>query len=327
MKALIELLDRDGQVRQAHAVHDWPLALGRALDNDVVLSDPHVAAHHLRIEPGAAGLELVALDSLNGVPFGRRRLRAGERATLDPGAAPVEIGAGRTRLQLRFADQPLAPERPLAAARGPGRTTVWVGAALLLLALLFETWLVNDPTELPAAFAGLVLGAAVGVGVWCGAWALLTKTFTRRTRFGWHLKVVLFAALAWLAADTLPSLVGFAFSWPAVSDFGFLLSDAIGAAALYYHLLALEPTRLRLMRAVAVVAWLSAVGLGLWFNQQREQRYGEELYLSHLFPPALRLARPVSAETFVGGLTPLQATLERRAKEPPPGEEDRDDAN
>ena len=55
--AVLELLDRDGHVRQSVAVPHWPLRIGRALDNDVVLSDPHVAAHHLVLEPsGAAGL-------------------------------------------------------------------------------------------------------------------------------------------------------------------------------------------------------------------------------------------------------------------------------
>jgi hypothetical protein len=42
--------------------------------------------------------------------------------------------------------------------------------------------------------------------------------------------------------------------------------------------------------------------------------------MSHLFPPAVRLARPVAADKFVDGLAPLQAVLDKRAKEPPRGD-------
>jgi hypothetical protein len=47
--------------------------------------------------------------------------------------------------------------------------------------------------------------------------------------------------------------------------------------------------------------------------------------MSHLFPPALRLARPVEAEAFIDGLAPLQAVLDRRAQEPPRGDDGDDD--
>ena len=66
--ALIEWLDRDGHVQRGADVQRWPLSLGRALDNTVVLDDPHVAAHHAVLDLDAEGrLQLQALPSLNGV--------------------------------------------------------------------------------------------------------------------------------------------------------------------------------------------------------------------------------------------------------------------
>ena len=112
--ALLELLDRDGSVRQAIPVHAWPLTLGRALDNDVVLSDPHVAAQHLRVEAVERGLDLVAGATANGVQANTARLRAGERMTLPLQGEPAEITAGRTRLRLRLPEHTLAPELPFA---------------------------------------------------------------------------------------------------------------------------------------------------------------------------------------------------------------------
>ena len=53
--ALLEVLDRDGMVRQAWRIDRWPVTIGRALDNDVVLTEPHVAAHHATIQLLAGG--------------------------------------------------------------------------------------------------------------------------------------------------------------------------------------------------------------------------------------------------------------------------------
>ena len=320
---LLEILDRDGQVRQVYAVQHWPLRVGRALDNDVVLSDPHVAAEHLNIGPGEYGLMLTVGASRNGVRLGQRALRGGDRTALPAGVEPIALTAGRTRLRLRLPEHTLAPELALAptvsfARRlGPG-----LAAALLLVAgMLFKVYLDTDPDGLARAAGAMLLTTLIGAAVWCGAWALLSKTFTRQARFGWHLRVFVFASLALLANSALPALVAFALSWPRLSDFAFVGDIAIAAAALYFHLLAVEPAHPRALRWVAVSCALIGAALTLWFNVQRSGRYGDEIYMSHLFPPALRLARPVAVDAFIDGLAPLKATLDRKASEPDRGDD------
>lgn len=319
--ALLEVLDRDGQVRLSHPVEHWPLTLGRALDNDVVLADPHVASHHLRIDEGEAGLAMVVGDTRNGVESGRRRLRSGESHAIDA-AAPAEWIVGRTHLRLRLPQHPVPAELPLAAVSTRARRFGPVLTALLVLlaALSFNTWLETDPDNLGRSLGSMLVATLTGMAVWVGLWALLSKTFTRQTWLGWHLKVFLFASIAWMVCDVVPELLGFALSWPWISDFGFVASYAVGAAALYFHLLAVEPARKRLMRGVATSAFVVGVALSLWFNYQRSDRFGAELYMSHLFPPSLRIARPVEPDRFVDGLTQLKPLLDKRAREPGRGD-------
>jgi hypothetical protein len=319
---LLEVLDRDGQVRQTLIVRHWPLRVGRALDNDVVLADPHVAPHHLSVSPGDAGLVLQVGESFNGVLAGDRRLRGGEQLALADGLVPEDWTVGRTHLRLRLPGHAVAPELPLAAAATRARRfgPTLIAFVALFAALSFNTWLETDPDLLARTLGGMLLATGMGIAVWCGLWSLLSKTFTRQTYFGWHLKVFLIASIAWLVCDTVPDLLGFALSWPWVSDFGFVATYAVAAAALYFHLLAVEPARPRLLRGVALVAFTVGVTLSLWFNYQRNERLGAELYMSHLFPPVLRLVRPVAADRFIDGLTPLQAVLDKHAKEPPRGD-------
>lgn len=320
--AILEVLDRDGQVRSTHAVDHWPLTVGRAFDNDVVLADPYVAPHHLSVDDGEAGLTLAVGTTLNGLEVDGKRLRGGQSRTIDPALPPAEWIAGRTHLRLRLPQQPLPAELPLAAAATRARRFGPLLTALLVLlaALSFNTWLETDPDNLGRSLGGMLVATASGMAVWVGLWALLSKTFTRQTWLGWHLKVFLFASIAWMVCDVVPELLGFALSWPWVSDFGFVASYAVGATALYFHLLAVEPGRKRLMQAIAASALVLGVGLSLWFNYQRSDRFGAELYMSHLFPPSLRLARPIDADRFVDGLTQLKPLLDRRAKEPARGD-------
>jgi hypothetical protein len=322
-QALVEVLDRDGHVRQTFAITHWPLRIGRALDNDVALSDPHVAAEHLSIAPGEHGLALTVAATRNGVLLGRQRLASGARAALAAEGEPIELTIGRTRLRLRLPGHALAPELALApSASFTRRAAPLLIAALLLLAgALFRTWLDTDPDNLARAAGGVLLSAIVGGAVWCGAWALLSKTFTRQAHFGWHVRVFLLSGLAMLAVGSVPALIAFAFSWPWLTDFAFVGEIAVAAGALYFHLLAVEPARHRALKWAAAACAIVGVGLTLWFNVQRSDLFGDELYMNHLFPPAVRVARPVAADAFVDGLESLKATLDKKAKEPARGDE------
>jgi len=64
----IEVLSRDGEVVARERIEAPEARIGRAFDNDVVVNDPHVAPHHLRVFRGDDG-ELVAEDlgTLNGL--------------------------------------------------------------------------------------------------------------------------------------------------------------------------------------------------------------------------------------------------------------------
>ena len=336
--AVLDVLDRDGQPRQTFLVREWPLRVGRSLANDMVLADPHVAAQHFSIAPAdtdaradpdapadladpdahdARRLTLQVSGTRNGMQLGAKHLRAEERVALPPHGDALELTAGLTRLRLRLPGHTLAAELPLAATvplRGRVATMV-IAAALLLLGLLLRTWLDTDPDGFSRAAGSMGLGVVVAGGVWSGAWALLSKTFAHQARFSWHLRVFLLGSIAGLLVSALPPLLAFALSWPWLSDFAFIGTIVVASVALYFHLLAVEPARQRLMKAVAALCAVIGIALTLWFNVQRSDQFGDELYMNHLYPPALRLARPVATDAFVDGLAPLKATLDKKAKD------------
>ena len=322
--ALLEVVDRDGLVRQSWWIERWPVSIGRALDNTIVLSDPHVAAHHATIDVVAgvdatpAKVVVAAGETKNGVVVGRRDRIAGgtEREIADDGR-DVELQIGRAQLRLRLAGHALAAEQPMSAvADTEHRWPPTLGFAVAVLAVVLATaWVETDPEAVVRSAGMVVLSTIAGGAIWCGLWALLSKTFTRQSHFGWHVRVFVVASLVLLALAIVPPLFAFAFSWPWATDFSFVAVYATAAAAIYFHLLAVEPSRRKLMRGVAATGFVVGVALSLWFNVQRTGRPGEELYMNHLFPPQLRIARPTSVDRFIGGLAPMQAILDKQAKE------------
>jgi len=322
--ALLEVVDRDGLVRQSWRIERWPVSIGRALDNTIVLSDPHVAAHHATIDVVAgvdatpAKVVVAAGETKNGVVVGRRDRIAGgtEREIADDGR-DVELQIGRAQLRLRLAGHALAAEQPMSAvADTEHRWPPTLGFAVAVLAVVLATaWVETDPEAVVRSAGMVVLSTIAGGAIWCGLWALLSKTFTRQSHFGWHVRVFVVASLVLLALSIVPPLFAFAFSWPWATDFSFVAVYATAAAAIYFHLLAVEPSRRKLMRGVAATGFVVGVALSLWFNVQRTGRPGEELYMNHLFPPQLRIAKPKSVDRFIGGLAPMQAILDKQAKE------------
>jgi hypothetical protein len=329
--ALLEATDRDGSVRQSWRIEHWPFTIGRALDNDAVLSDPHVAAHHATIDfspgDGATAKAMITVragETMNGLAVGRERLGGGQGKAFDDSGRDLDLHVGRTTLRLRLPGHALAPEQMLAPMVGIERRWLpTLGLALtVIVVVLFNTYLDNDPDGLSRPIGGAVLTAVSGGAIWCGFWALLSKLFARQSNFAWHVRVFVIASLVMLAVTSVAPLIAFSLSWPWLTDFSFVAVFATMAAAIYFHLLAVEPGRQRLMRAVAATGFVVGVAITLWFNVQRTGRLGEELYMNHLLPPALRIARPVPVDRFVDGLAPMQAILDRQAKDKSGGEDD-----
>ena len=327
--ALLEVVDRDGLVRQAWRIEHWPVSIGRALDNTVVLSDPHVAAHHATLDlvdgvdvsPTKNNIKNSATKNNNSIS--QESVDSGSSSAIADSCRDLDLHIGRAQLRLRLPGHALGAEQamtPVVVSERRWLPTFGIALAVLLV-VLANTWIDTDPDGLARAAGAIVLTTIAGGAIWCGLWALLSKTFTRQSHFGWHVRVFVIASLVTLALAAVPPLFAFAFSWPWVTDFSFIAVYATVAGAIYFHLLAVEPARERLMRGVAATGFVVGVALTLWFNVQRTGRPGEELYMNHLFPPQLRLVKAKPVDSLIDGLTPMQAILDRKAKEQSGGDD------
>lgn len=315
--ALVELLDADGRVQQAWDVHAWPLRVGRALDNEVVLHDPHVAAHHAWIDLDADGrLVLHALASRNGVRVDEGAatltLAADQQAALAPLAA-WHVGA--STLRVRRLEDPLPAERAWHATTGgaPRRLTLLLLAALLAW-VAGTLWLENNPDATWENYLPGVLGLAGGLMLWVGAWGLMSKLFTRRFVVLPHLRVALSYLLAIVVVEAVLALAAYMLDWPWASRARELVAWLLIAAMLAHHLRVLLPAQRTRANVAAATLAVAAIGWTMALRWQHTDRLFEELYLATLPPPSWRLAPTQPPQVLIEDLRSLEEPLRARAR-------------
>jgi hypothetical protein len=319
--ALVQASERHGGLLGRLAVTQWPVTVGRALDADLPLDDPHLALQHLRIDRSGDGpVSVEVLQTRNGVSLRGRTRREGERFDWPAGE---DLHLGRLKLSLRLADEPQAAELPLASF--PWRTTGFTLALVFaVLALMFGmTWLETpEGSVLAQRLPALLAGTAGSIAVWSGLWALVTRLFTGRLWFWRHVRIACATLLGAQALETLAHLLAFMFSLESLARFDVqinLLAAAVGVVA---HLTVIAPHRRRGMAAIVAGLAVMVMTVLLSTSWLQTRRLSGQLYMSTLFPPSWRVARAVPLPQFLDEAGALRGRLDKRLKE----RQDEDDA-
>ena len=309
----IEVLSRHGDVASRVRIATDEARVGRAFDNDVVLDDPHVAPHHVRIFRGEDG-ELVAEDlgTLNGLCAEH----GAHRATRISLAKEPGLRVGRTIVRVRDAAHAVEPERLLTPPRAHARWAAGLATALVVLVAIVQ-WLAT--TGEPSANVAVlpILGIATAIAVWASLWSMQSRLFLGQARFALHLRIALTAALALLAWDQLDDTLAFAFASRAMAQYGSLGIWAILAGTCYAHLRAVDTRHMNF--AMSLVVALVAAGAALQYVGKSESQkvLGERATLGDLRPPAFRLVPLASADDFFRKVEATKRKVdELRVKEP-----------
>jgi hypothetical protein len=320
--ALIELLDRDGLPRQTLRVSQWPVRIGRAIDCDLVIDDPHVAAHHADLVWRDDGVHIEPAATVNGVRLGRATVAAGSAPRL-PTTGLVSLGT--TTLRVRLAGEVLPPEHKLADLHLGERRNIGVLAALMIFAALWKAldlWVSSVPGESSSTLAGHYLGTPVALVLWCALWALGSKLFQHYFAFWPHLRLALFWIMVALVTQAAAGQLAFALSMPVIDKLGHVVFAGAIAMLLWRHIGLVLPQRRHAFGLAIASAVTVGGGMLLADRALLQQPLVGDLYLGTISLPAVRLVKPVSADAFVKSAQPLEARLSRLAK---PGD-DGDDA-
>ena len=308
----VEVLSRHHDVVSRQRVGD-DARIGRAYDNDVVLDDPHVAPHHLRIVRDEAGT-LFAEDqgSLNGL----YAAEADERQARIPLDGQRILRVGRTLLRVRPASFEVPPERPVGRA-----VRVWPAIATLAvcaIALAAATLWLNETRETQLSRYLLpMLAVVLVVLVWTTGWAVLSRIFAAGAHFDRHLLVALCGLLAFFLFDELTDFGAFAFSSRGLADYAYIGNWLLFAALCFVHLRVMGPRRLPLKAGVVGALAVAAIAAQTVSRSDESSLAGQQSYLANLKPPMFRLKRPQTLDAFLGDTDRVKNALDKARLQPP----------
>jgi hypothetical protein len=312
----VEVISHHGEVAARLPIDGAEARVGRAFDNDVVVDDPHVAPHHLRIHRGEDG-ELVAEDlgTLNGLfpEHGGRRV---ERLSLakEPG-----FRIGRTTIRVRDAAHPVAPEKLLTAPRAHAAWAGTLGAVLLLMLLVVQWFGFTSQPNANAVFLPL-LGFVTVLALWTSVWSVLSRIFFGHAQFALMLRIAVTACIALVVWDQVAETASFSLAWRDAAEYSGLGAWALLGAACYGHLHAIGPKHMRAAMTLVIALVVAGAAMQYFGRSETRKLVGQRASLGDLRPPAFRMVPLASSDDFFRRAEGAKARVDKaRTKEPTGG--------
>ena len=312
MSWVVEQLHRDGSVLVRLPLSDAPgaissLRIGRALDNELVLDDPHCAGHHARLEIAAdCSARLFDLGTSNGIiAVGNKRAAVHEVKSDEP------FRLGQTMIRVRSSDWPIAPERPLS------RRAVWpfalLGLTLVLVHGAWQFWLRDVQEKSPPYLYGLS-SLAAAMCLWSALYALFGRLITGAERFFSHLAIACTGYLVGTLLLNSLELIAFSMSWLWPVRITQPVVVIVAAMTVRFHLRLADPRHWHTLRIGLVLVAAIAITIPIAQHWVSHQRLTDVQTLSAIEYPALRLARPVPLDDFSATAASLKAHVDKARK-------------
>lgn len=210
-KLVLEITNHTGDGRVIYRPLDsFPVTVGRGFHNDIIITDPHVSAQHMRIDFDGEKFQITDLGSENGVSVNEQHYKAGGGA-LKSGDT---LQAGRTMIRVFEPSHPVPPAQRLMRANPvllwlSRPATVWISFLMVLAAVVtqayFETW------EIDAAGTVTSIGLSVAavIMIWSALWGVAGKLVRHKSRFRSHVALFSLFGIAMTVCTMVLSYVEF----------------------------------------------------------------------------------------------------------------------
>lgn len=302
----VEILNHSGDVQSRHKFSELPIRIGRSYSNDIILDDHHTAAEHAIIEQAEDGnIILRDLGSKNGIKIKGK----GQSRVLLTGDTVTQLG--HTHIRVRDSHYTVSAEVDDATDhRWQGWPLFACAIAFICALSLADTWL-NDISENKAT--DYIMGIVpwlMSAAAWAAIWALANRVFAGTTNFGRHLFILSCGLLSMQIAEYLYIIAGFSFSWETPLLYKDHFAIAMAVITIYCHLRLINPRKRKFLSILCVCAAITISGLKLMHNYQTTNKFADELYMSEMLPPAMRVSRNHSLQEFDQSIHDLKKEID-----------------
>jgi len=313
---VLEVLEKSGKVRERVRLGSFPVRVGRAYDNDIILDDEYVSPHHLIIGKDDQGeLRIADLDSENGL----YQLPSRKQVSGLPVAADNHLLLGHTHIRIRRPDFDVAPTIVNNRKHQKARDLLAHGWLFSLLVLLVSALWWSEKYFLSfhkIKYEELILtvfSPMLVLLIWSGIWAFVGRILVHRAAYITHINMVLLFGLSLFGLAHFQEYFSFAFSAEELANLIEALAITLaGGILLYGHLhLATQLKR----KAIAITSTLvvsSLLGITLFSNYIEDTRFNSSLiYPSALRPASSMIGEPLTSDAFLSSAQSMKSQLDK----------------
>jgi hypothetical protein len=317
----IEVLDHKGNVVERTRIDSFPIHVGRAYSNEVVVDDPYVCPAHVTIELDDRG-SLIArdLNSVNGLWLGSGGKKPLPKLELNSGS---QFRIGHTMLRYRSFDHPLAPtlrdRENSASFFGSPYIAAFAGVVVFSL-LCLEGFLASVERVTIAGIVSEPLVTFATLFVWAGLWTLAGRVILSRFYFFEHVTIASLAIVAFFAINAAAEWVEFLFPFiPALWVASVFGAGVILAALVFGHLrfASMMRRRSRVWAASSVSAAL--IGISFISDYANRSKFSNVMEFTGIVKPLDAAWVPtMSVDRFIEKSQKLKSDLDRLAQKSKP---------
>ncbi|MDH5407937.1 MAG: FHA domain-containing protein [Gammaproteobacteria bacterium] len=176
------IIEQAGRGSHRHAadmqkVSGDKITIGRAFDNDIILTDPHVCPHHAVIESGVDGrAQLHDLNSVNG-SYDANHAPLYQPHTISSGDTYI---IGRSRIRIYFPDHPVEESIKVNPVEKLAKyaSIPTIAISVLVLAVLLNLFIDYSSTLGEFKFGRIIItniGFLLAITLWPVCWAMFAR--------------------------------------------------------------------------------------------------------------------------------------------------------
>ena len=290
---------RHGRFAELTRSNGERLSIGRGFNNDLVLTDPHVAPNQLEFCKMDDHWFLTVLDDVNPIKINGKTVSG--QVAIESGD---HIAIGRTKLVAYTQDHAVAPTKKLLLSNllsGSSLNPLWPIVVLLLTTLVsFGLEYVESATSFEwEKSASEILLSIVFIVIWAGCWALAGRIFRHQHHMGLQLIATSFISLLSVVLLMAAEFVVYPFHSVKIEEAMLWVFFYVVFSAMLYCNLVLA---LNVQRPARVSCVLVAITLAVFYGFEtfEESSYyaSSPEYSTSVKPPILGVYKGVSGQDY-----------------------------
>jgi len=307
---VIEILDRFGKVRERHRLAHFPVRIGRAYDNDIIIDDPYISENHVEILQDGDGHVLVTDQKSDNGMFSLHPLQRHDVINVENNQ---RIRIGHTDLRFRSTSHPV---RETYIDRGtPSRLhfvltntimlpVIWLLCALVMLGFHYQ---LSSHDVTFTRLLGEILPVFIVIVVWAFGWSIASKIVTHKFYFAFHAILVSLVITGFYLIEPVFEYIEFIFPVSRLAERLTLITDfTLPAILLYGHLRQSTVLSKKLARNAAIATAFVIVGVFHLISYINEPEFtNQPQFSTALKAPVFNRRTAQSIEDFFSDVTPL----------------------